>query len=358
MLFKKSEKSVKIPRFWGNKRSSIGVEVGSAAVRMVLLEAGRGNAVRRAAASVCALPPHTVRDHEIVDWGQLLAALQECYAGLQTNCKTVAFALPTNCLTLEHNLHLDAADDEALADAVEAEVARLGDVDDIYFDWQTVPDADAQNGGTTVMLVAAQARDVQQWDDVLTDAGLQPMCADADVLALCNAFSYCYPEENGLVMLIDVSEKGMYAVLMKAGRMLFRHHSMLGLSALLGLIQAAYHAGQSDALAMFAEPARRPEDYADRVSAVFAQQIAREAEHVLQFFAAERHQGTRVYVDKILIGGYACAGDEQCAEAVSAYTGSPAFMMDALGGCGAAYAGSEHGNALNTAFGLALKGLG
>lgn len=368
MRFKKTEKNT------SNKstssalgRSVIGLDIGQSGIRMVQLSGKGIGSIQLEKYAVVNLPHNVVSGNEIVDFDQLVTYLQQCYGQMKTNCKQVNIALPSASVTIETDLFYSADDgDLSLQEFVEAEVSRIGPLDEMSYDWQ---EFDASNGskGKSVLMVAARTENVDRCSDLLDEVGLTAANIDVDLFALVNAFSYVDSiKDNGLgyarVAFFDIGDVALKAVILEGGKILYKQESQLGLEQLMQLVQRNYQTGDAEALAMIRGEASRPSDFKQLVNDDFNMQVAQEIQRVMQFFFAAQSSEQGGDVKHIFISGSGCMQGSGLAETVYAQTGvqvsqiAPVTLaqnktkVDDL-------ELSKDANSLTTAFGLALRGL-
>lgn len=343
-------------------KSVIGLEICPASIRMVQI-AGKGSGrVQLEKYAIEPLPQNVVSGSEIVNFDMLVSHLQQCYDKLKTNCKSVNIGLPMSMVTIEENLVYSAATAEmSLQEFIEAEVVRVGPLDDISYDWYKFTDNGKED---TVLMVATQSDNVNQFTDLLEEVGLNAVNMDVDLFALFNAFAYVDMMQGGefaseRIALFDVGDVSLKALIVESGKILYRHESAFGLDQMIQLIQRNYQVTESEALEIINGRRQRPADYKTEVGDYFNTQIAQEVQRALQFFMTTRSD--EVVVQQIFISGSACMVNSGLAEMVHSSTNiatqhlAPITLADnkVKGGGNLA----NDADSLTTAFGLALRGL-
>lgn len=368
MRFKKTEKNT------SNKstssasgRSVIGLDIGQSGIRMVQLSGKGIGSIQLEKYSIVNLPQNIISGNEIVDFDQLVTYLQQCYGQLKTSCKQVNMALPSGVVTIEEDLFYSAGDaDLSLQEFVEAEVSRIGHLDEMNYDWQAF---EAANGarGQSVLMVAARTENVERCSDLLDEVGLTAVNVDVDLFALSNAFAYADSvKDNGLaysrVALFDIGDVALKALVVEGGRILYKQESQLGLEQLVQSVQRNYQTSEAEALALIRGDKPRPSDFKELVSDGFNMQVAQEVQRTMQFFFATQSNEQGGDVKHIFISGSGCIAGSGVVEAVYAQTGiqvsqiAPATLAQNKTKVDDIELNKD-ANSLTTAFGLALRGL-
>ena len=344
-------------------KSVIGLEIGSANIRMVQLSGRSSGQVQLEKYAIEPLPQNVVSGSEIVNFDTLVSHLQQCYSKLKTNCKSINVGLPVGVVTIEENLPYSTADAElSLQEFVEAEVVRVGALDEMRYDWQVFP-ANAVNKGSSVLVVAAKSENVSQYTDLLEEVGLSAANVDVDLFALFNAFTYVINQRNSelaneRIALFDIGDVSLKAIIVQSGKILYRHDANFGLDQLVQLLQRNYQVTESEALEMISGRRQRPADYKTEVNDVFNMQIAQEVQRALQFFLTTRSD--EIDVQQIFISGSACIAGSGLADMVRISSNIPTEHLAPISLAENKLKGGDlahDADSLTTAFGLALRGL-
>ena len=251
-----------------------------------------------------------------------------------------------------------------LQEFVELEVANIGSLDEMNYDWQVL--SGNPGGEQTVLMVAAKKEAVERATDLLDEVGIKATNVDVDIFAVANAFAYA-DMQNGdsfgrqRIALFDIGDTVLKALIVENGQILYKQESNFGLEQLVQSVQRAYQVTDGEALAMITGEMKRPDDYKAMVVDGFNAQIAQEVQRVMQFFYATQNMDSMSNVKHIYISGSGCAAPG-ISEVVYAQTNiateqlNPAsFANNKLKGDGARF--EKDAASLTTAFGLALRGL-
>ena len=365
MRFKKTEKNT------SNKtasaasgRSVIGIDIGQHSIRMVQLSGRNLAQPQLEKYATVALPKNVVSGSEITDFDQLVSHLQQCYSKLKTNCKHANIALPASAVTVEEGFIYANDSDISLQESVEAEVSRLGALDEMNYDWSVLSDNGHEQN---VLIVAAKTEAVDKCNDLLDEVSLSAVCVDVDLLAMANAFLLAQASESdgtaaGRTAFFDVGDISTKALIVENGIILYKHEANFGLEQLIQQIQLNYQVSDHDALEMISNETKRPADYKIAVADSFNMQIAQEVQRTMQFFYATQNIDSTSNIKQILISGIGCVPNTGVAEAIYAQTSIATRQVNPI-----TLAANKtkiddaqlakDAPALTTAFGLALRGL-
>lgn len=167
-------------------RQCTGIDIGSSAIKLVQLKVGRRE-ITLQNFGIEPVPPQAVVDGVIINHGALVDALRSLTRRIHLKGKTVALAVSGNSVILKR-LTIPAMEGAALDEQMEWEVRQNIPFprEDVLVDYAVLVPRTPQ-GQMEVLLVAAKRDIIQQYTQVVRDAGLTPVVVDAAALALQNA---------------------------------------------------------------------------------------------------------------------------------------------------------------------------
>jgi type IV pilus assembly protein PilM len=159
----------------------LGLDIGSSAVKMVILSKGKsGYTVTAAAIARIAKENLDNGDRR----SNTVHAIRECFSQIQTKVKYAVCGVSGQDAAVRDFEFAPLLDDEiAAAVSLEASQVCPFNVTDIAVDYQVIPNGDAQ---TTGILVAATNTLVAEKTQLVRNAGLKCVLMDIDGLALLN----------------------------------------------------------------------------------------------------------------------------------------------------------------------------
>jgi type IV pilus assembly protein PilM len=190
---------------FGKKRLTVGLDIGSGLIKLVVVEHGGGmpELVRVAMTPVLA---DAIVEGEVMD----PAVVSEAIKGLCTGVKTkrVVVAVGGRDVIVK-KIQVDRMKDSDAAEVVrwEAQQHVPFDIEGVELDFQVL-DPDGDGLQMDVLLVAAKRELVETKVTLLADAGLVPDKVDVDAFALHNAFELNYPEAmDGVAVMVNVGHE-------------------------------------------------------------------------------------------------------------------------------------------------------
>ena len=241
--------------------TTIGLDIGSTAVRAVQVNGGRGAPKLERLGQVL-LPPGAVRDGEIRDPEAVAEAIRTLWSTYKLKGKKVALGL-ANQQVVVRQMDVPSLPDDELRASLDFQVqdAIPIPVDQAVLDYVVLDEVEGSDGTplTRLMLVAAQRSMVDGLLEVAQQAKLEPTLLDLDAFAVLRAMgSNQMFGEDGAELLIDVGGAVTNLVVHEHGRPLFVRILLMGgeditaaLTASLGIspdeaeqVKARYGAAQ------------------------------------------------------------------------------------------------------------------
>jgi type IV pilus assembly protein PilM len=188
------------------KGTILGLDIGSSAVKMVVLEKGKsGYSVADAGIARIAKADQDTGDRR----AHTISAIRECFLQIQTKVKHAVCGVSGQDVAVRDFEFAPLLDDEiAAAVSLEASQVCPFNVTDIAVDYQIIPNnEDAKSQG---VLVAATNTIVKDKMQLVADVGLKCVLMDVDGLALLN----CH---NGLVDGTSKNPIGQSAAILNVG---------------------------------------------------------------------------------------------------------------------------------------------
>ena len=191
--------------FGKSKKSVVGLDIGSSAVKAVELRA-TGNSYRVAAFGSQPVPPDSIVDGAIIDAGAVADAIRRLFEGNKAfKAKDVCASLSGNAVIVK-KITLPVMTQAELDESIywEAEQYIPFDVQDVNLDYQildagTGPES---RGSMEVLLVAAKKDKIGDYTGVIAQAGRNAVVVDVDAFALQNAYEMNYGLEPGQVVVL------------------------------------------------------------------------------------------------------------------------------------------------------------
>lgn len=214
---------------------TVGLDIGSSAVRAVSLRQGRGGWTLHAAGET-PLPEGCIEDGAMADPTLVSQTVEQLFDSLGLRRATVTTALSGHAVIVKR-LSLPAMSQAELVEAMPWEVEQYIPFDpaDVHYDYQVlgsrpVARTDAAEGeGLDVLLVAARKDRIDDRASVVSQTGRRPVVVDVEAFALANAYRLNYPERtDALSALIHVGQSVTLVCLLERGEPIFTRDISLG----------------------------------------------------------------------------------------------------------------------------------
>lgn len=278
-------------RFKAADKGLIGVDIGSAAVKLIELRF-EGGEPRISGHGAVPLQPGAVIENHVHDTEAVADALSRALASARPLGRRACVAVPAEA-SIVKTLNLPASLDE---DDIESRLQLESDkhipfpFGEVAFDFQSLGPLAEETGQQSVLLVACRRHVVAQRAELLSRVGLTPRVVDVDTFAVeraMAAFGACpaaAPAEEGDGMaLMDIGVDSSTLHILHRGRVIYRHDIALGGRA---LIDETRDPPGLDASEAEHEPDRSDlsDDYRCRVLVPFIDSLAVQIGRALQLY--------------------------------------------------------------------------
>ncbi len=218
-------------------KQCIGLDIGSSSVKAVQLrKKGSGWALQ--AFGMQPLVPQTIVDGTIMDQTAVADSIRQLWSRLRLKQKDVAIAIAGHSVIIK-KIAVPQMTPEALAMNIRAEAEHhipFGR-DDVEIDYH-VTNPSTASGQTEMLLVAAKKEVVNDYVQVVRDAGLLPQVVDVAAFASQNGFEVNYPlDPRETVVLINIGAAISNINIVRSGVSLFTRDVTIGGNAYTEEIQ-------------------------------------------------------------------------------------------------------------------------
>ncbi|HDL01226.1 MAG TPA: type IV pilus assembly protein PilM [candidate division Zixibacteria bacterium] len=173
--------------FSRNKKSIVGLDIGTNSVKLVKLDQSKtGYSV--SAIGIREFPPEAIVADEIRDREAVIFNIQSLIDQTDPKIKDVVVSVGGHgVITDRFTIDKKTGTEAEQAILFETEQRAPFDVDDVSLDYHIVNTDDDANK-MDVLLVAARKEFLQNYLELIEDCGLQPICVDDDALAIYNSY--------------------------------------------------------------------------------------------------------------------------------------------------------------------------
>lgn len=271
----------------------VGLDIGSSAVKAVVLRRGRGGWAL-VAAGEAPLPDGSLQDGAAAEPTAVSEAVSGLFDSLRLKRARVAAALSGHAVIVKR-LSLPAMSQAELNEAIPGRPNRYipFDLSEVQLDYQVVgTEGDATKNSLDVLLVAAKRDRIDDRSAVIAQTGRKPVVLDIEAFALANAYTMNYPERtDDLSVLVHVGRGVTIVCLLERGEPVFtRDISIGGQTHLESVMRELGPAGVDDLTAKRILHGQFPPDMsADQVAAVLREasaQLVLEVRKTVDFYRA------------------------------------------------------------------------
>jgi len=198
--------------FSRKKDTLVGVDLSASAVKLVELEKTR-KGYKLKSFAVVPLPRDAIVENTVIDSIAVSQALLDALEQSGATTKNAALAVSGNAVIIKV-IEVPSATEFQLESQItfEADQHVPFDIDDVYLDFQIIGASDHDPQNMDVVLVACKREIVDDFQLVLSEAGLNTVCVDCAVFALENAV-----QETGAYQLDTTEMDAVEAIDGEAG---------------------------------------------------------------------------------------------------------------------------------------------
>jgi len=192
---------------FGRKRTTVGLDIGSGLIKLVVIQHGGGEPVLTKVAFTSVVDDAIV-EGEVMDPGIVAEAIKGLMSSAGIKPKQVVTAVGGRDVIIK-KITMDRMKAAEAREVIrwEAEQHVPFDMENVELDFQIL-DPEGDGLQMTVLLVAAKRELIETKLSLLADVGLEPSIIDVDAFALHNAFELNYPDAmRGVVGLVNIGHE-------------------------------------------------------------------------------------------------------------------------------------------------------
>ena len=222
-------------------KNLVGLDIGSSAVKLIELKEGKEGTFHLVKAGLETLSPEAIVDGAIMDSSLVVETITRLLASTGVKNPNVAVSVSGHSVIVK-KIMLPTMPEEELSESIrwEAEQYVPFDINDVYLDY-VVLDPGAVGETMGVLLVAAKKEKVDDFKNVVTQAGRQPSLVDVDAFALQNCYEVNYGADPGrVVALVNIGASVMNVNILAQGQTVFWRDITFGGNQFTDALQKAY----------------------------------------------------------------------------------------------------------------------
>ncbi len=212
--------------FFG-KTEPIALDIGSTFIKLVHIK-GSGKNYQLAKFGMIPLPPEVIVEGAVMDAGRVVDAIKELLSAQKVSTKHVVLSVSGSSVIIKRVAVTDMSDEE-LAESIkwEAEQYIPFSIDDVNIDFQKLGAGPAE-GQADVLLVAVKKDKINDYINLVKEAGLEPVVMDVDAFALANMYELNYAMESGTTALLNIGASVMNINILRDGMSIFTRDITVG----------------------------------------------------------------------------------------------------------------------------------
>lgn len=290
---------------------ALGLDIGSSGVKLISLKESRrrGEVIYGLQSfGMKPLPPEAIVDGALMNSTAIVQAIQELVGELKLRHKEVAIGVGGHSVIIK-KISMPRMSQDELEEAIqwEAEQHIPFDIKDVNIDTQILKaDPSDQTGQMEVLLVAAKKDMINDYTQVVTEAGLTPVVVDVDAFAVQNSFAANYEvPQSETVVLINAGAAVVNINILSAGVTVFTRDVTIGGNQFTEEIQKQLSVSYEEAEALKVGGGRGDADAVvpqevEKVMGQVAEQVAGEIQRSLDFYAGTAADAT---FSKVFLSG-------------------------------------------------------
>ena len=307
----------------------IGVDITSSAVKLLEIHP-RGSRLQVASYGVAPLEGGAVSDRRIKDYRSVARSIKRVIERTQPTTLRTAVAVPAAAvITRTLSLPRDLDDDEMEAQVLlEADQHIPYPLNEVAIDFLRQPPLNEEDDTQPVLLVACRKETTEQLDQVLEEAGLEPVVIDVENLAIERALRLILKqlpkkEDSQIVAVADIGATTTTLNILNDGEIIYSRDQLFGGKQLTDEIQRHY--GLSRDEAGFAKKrGNLPSDYQSEILEPFKSAAINQIERQLQLFYSS---STYHDIDYLVLAGGSSA-IEGLPQRVQSHLGTPTLLAN------------------------------
>jgi len=212
---------------FSKKIEPIALDIGSTFVKLVQLKGSNKN-YQLIKFGMVPLPPEVIVEGAVMDAGRVVEAIRELLVSQKVTTKEVVISVSGSSVIIKRVSVADMTDEE-LAESIkwEAEQYIPFSIDDVNVDFQKLGTGAVQ-GQADVLLVAVKKDKINDYVNLVKEAGLEPVVMDVDAFALANMYELNYAIEEGTTALLNIGASVMNINILKDGVSIFTRDITVG----------------------------------------------------------------------------------------------------------------------------------
>jgi type IV pilus assembly protein PilM len=284
----------------GKPRTTIGLDIGSSAIKVVEIER-RGGEPRLINCGISELVPEAIVEGEVMDRQLVIESIQNLFESRHIRSRRVATGVSGRGVIVKKiNMSRLSAQDAREAIHWEAEQHVPYDINDVTLDFEIL-NTDVGPDQMQVLLVAAKRDLISAHADLIREAGLFPAVIDVNSFAVQNAAELNYEfQADEVVALINIGSELTNVNVVQNGVPLYTQDLSMGGESFIASLQKRHQVGRAEATAALRPAEGAPALDLDPVVRGFCGDLGLALDRSLVYL---KSNGDAERVDRVLLSG-------------------------------------------------------
>lgn len=229
--------------FSRGKDGLIGIDISSTGVKLVELEHSRAGYGLKAMA-VVPLPRDAIVENTVIDSMAVSQALLDAIEIAHPSTRKAAIAVSGNAVIIK-TVTMPTTTEFELETQIEFEADQYVpyDIDDVYLDFQILGEVLDNPGEMEVVLAACKREVIDDYQLVLSEAGIEVKCVDCSVFALENAYEISSQNSEDSVDELSEDEAASAVALVNIGANLINVNILI--RGQMAFVRDQFYGGQN-----------------------------------------------------------------------------------------------------------------
>ena len=228
------------------KIEPIALDIGSTFIKLVQLKGSKG-AYQLSKFGMVPLPPEVIVEGAVMDAGRVVDAIKELITAQNVKAKEAVISVSGSSVIIKRISVSDTTEEE-LTESIkwEAEQYIPFSIEDVNVDFQKLGPGTAE-GQADVLLVAVKKDKINDYVNLVKEAGLEPVVMDVDAFALANMYELNYEMNTGITALLNIGASVMNISILKDGMSIFTRDITVGGNRYTEALQKEFGLSYEDA---------------------------------------------------------------------------------------------------------------
>lgn len=288
-------------------KNLIGIDVGARSIKIAEIIEKKKGPLTLNKLGIADIPNDTISAGVIKDGSIASDILAQLFKSEKIKNTGVATAIGGHAVIVK-KIDLPAMNESELAEAIQFEAEKYipFDISEVNLDYYIVGRNEINKNRMDVFLVAAKKDVIDNWDEMLTGAGMQIFVMDVEHFALQNAFTMNYPEfAPDTIALLDIGASKTLLNIVRDDTSIFTRDMSLGCGQInqkiMSVVKADYEEAEDIKLGRAEEGMPSLPEYAmEDINRLIVDEFCTEITKAFDFYASTYFDAA---VKTILISG-------------------------------------------------------